>query len=240
MKYPGAQWRPLTVNFNRGGNKPKLFIVHIMQGSLAGTDSWFHNPAAQVSAHFGVGKDGTIYQWVNTSDTAWHAANANRVSIGCECEGFAGHPLTAAQVNAVSKLYAWAHKAHEIPLWLAKRPEGSGLAWHGLGGASWGGHTGCPGAPVVAQLPDIERNAKVLSVPADPPPKPGSYVTAGMLSLAGLADKLGMTPATILRMTVQKYGPLDGPLAKYVNRVFRGEAESTEPLPAGLRLWVMK
>ena len=58
MRYPGADWRPISGNFRRGGNTPKFMIIHIMQGTLAGSDSWFRNPAAQVSAHFGVGKDG--------------------------------------------------------------------------------------------------------------------------------------------------------------------------------------
>ena len=73
MRYPGAEWRPISVNYRTGGNTPALAIIHIMQGTLAGTDSWFRNPAAEVSAHFGVGKDGTVIQWVDTSDTAWHA-----------------------------------------------------------------------------------------------------------------------------------------------------------------------
>ena len=60
-RYSGAQWRPISINYNRGGIAPRILIVHIMQGTLAGTDSWFRNPNAQVSAHFGVGKTGTIY-----------------------------------------------------------------------------------------------------------------------------------------------------------------------------------
>src|SRR5207244_7199464 len=72
-RYSGAQWRPISINYNRGGIAPRILIVHIMQGTLAGTDSWFRNPDAQVSAHFGVGKTGTIYQWVDKANRAWHA-----------------------------------------------------------------------------------------------------------------------------------------------------------------------
>ena len=73
-RYSGAQWRPISINYNLGGIAPRILIVHIMQGTLAGTDSWFRNPDAQVSAHFGVGKTGTIYQWVDTANRAWHAS----------------------------------------------------------------------------------------------------------------------------------------------------------------------
>ena len=163
MRFYRAEWRPIPCNYNAGGNHPKLVIVHIMQGSLTGTDSWFRNPAAEASAHYGIGKDGTIFQWVDCDDMAWHAAGANDHSIGVENEGYAGHPLTAAQVDANARIFAWAVRNYDVPLWLAKRASGSGLAWHGLGGAAWGGHTGCPGDPIVAQLGQIKDRAKAIN-----------------------------------------------------------------------------
>lgn len=42
-----------------------------MGGTLAGTDSWFNNPASKVSAHFGVGDNGDLHQYVLLSDSAW-------------------------------------------------------------------------------------------------------------------------------------------------------------------------
>ena len=156
-RYSGAQWRPISINYNRGGIAPRILIVHIMQGTLAGTDSWFRNPDAQASAHFGVGKTGTIYQWVN----------ANSYAIGVECAGFSGQTLTAAQVSAVAKIYAWAHRHHQaISMWLNRRISGSGLSWHGLGGVAWGNHPLCPGTPIVDQLPAIRRKAIAILHPA--------------------------------------------------------------------------
>jgi N-acetyl-anhydromuramyl-L-alanine amidase AmpD len=35
-----------------------------MQSSIESADSWFKNVASEVSAHFGVAKDGRVYQWV--------------------------------------------------------------------------------------------------------------------------------------------------------------------------------
>jgi hypothetical protein len=139
MRYPGAEWRPISINYRSGGNIPTLMIMHVMQGTLAGSDSWFRDPRAQVSAHFGVGKGGTVYQWVDTHDTAWHAMAANHRSIGVEHEGDTGEHLTAAQVEADEKLFAWATEHHAIPMSLAHSPEGSGLAYHALGSSSWGG-----------------------------------------------------------------------------------------------------
>lgn len=165
-RYSGARWRPISVNYNRGGIAPRILIVHIMQGTLAGTDSWFRNPAAEASAHFGVDKTGTTYQWVDTANRAWHAADANSYAIGVECEGFSGQTLTAAQVTAVAKIYAWAHQQHEaISMWLNKKISGSGLSWHGLGGVAWGNHPNCPGKPIVGQLPEILTEASAILNP---------------------------------------------------------------------------
>lgn len=55
----------------RQGHKVVAVVQHIMQGTLSGTDSWFKNAASGASAHFGVGKDGTIHQYVDINDAAW-------------------------------------------------------------------------------------------------------------------------------------------------------------------------
>lgn len=34
----------------RSGFRPEAVVVHIMEGTLAGTDSWFKKPASKVSA----------------------------------------------------------------------------------------------------------------------------------------------------------------------------------------------
>jgi N-acetyl-anhydromuramyl-L-alanine amidase AmpD len=41
-----------------------------MDGTLAGTDAWFTNPASQVSAQYGIGKNGEVHQYVKEEDTA--------------------------------------------------------------------------------------------------------------------------------------------------------------------------
>ena len=168
MFFEGATNRSIDVNYTPGGNKPRIFVVHIMEGTLAGTDSWFRNPAAQVSAHFGAGRKGELYQWVGTTNRAWHAEAANSYSVGCECEGdleTGETTLTAPQLEMVARVYHWSVKAYpDIALWLCRRPyAGQGLAWHGLGGAAWGNHPDCPGEGIRGQLPEILARAKELA-----------------------------------------------------------------------------
>jgi N-acetylmuramoyl-L-alanine amidase len=164
MRWSGAIWRPIRCNYSPGTPDPnRVLITHVMQGSLAGTDSWFRNPCAGASAHFGIGNGGTCYQWVDTDQMSWANCNANPYSVTVETEGYAGQPWTAAQVAKLGQLMAWAHRAYPgISMWLNSRPAtGSGLSWHGLGGDAWCGHYGCPGSPRVAQLGQVLAKAKV-------------------------------------------------------------------------------
>lgn len=164
---PAAEQRLITVNFTKGGCHPRLVILHIMAGTMAGTDSWFRNPAAQVSAHFGVPKTGRSRQWVNTSDTAWHAANANPYAIGIENEGKPGDAPTRSQITEIAKILAWAHTTHGIPLQVCNDPAGKGLAWHGLGGVPWGNHPNCPGTPFVRARQAMVDAALALTGPVE-------------------------------------------------------------------------
>jgi N-acetylmuramoyl-L-alanine amidase len=50
---------------------PIAIVVHTMGGTLQGTDSWFRNPTSYVSAHYGVGLDGRVHQYVDLANVAW-------------------------------------------------------------------------------------------------------------------------------------------------------------------------
>jgi hypothetical protein len=56
----------LVKNFTAGrkGLKPVAIVIHIMEGTLNGTESWFNTPSSQVSSHYGIGKSGEVRQWV--------------------------------------------------------------------------------------------------------------------------------------------------------------------------------
>lgn len=99
---------------DRAGFKPELIVIHVMDGTLMGTDAWFQNPASQVSAHYGIGQNGEVHQYVQEKDTAWHAGrvqnptfslykpnvNPNRYTIGIEHEGNATSVWSAAMKQA--------------------------------------------------------------------------------------------------------------------------------------------
>ncbi|MFJ8394382.1 peptidoglycan-binding protein [Streptomyces sp. NPDC094144] len=159
-RFSEASWRPIPVNYTADGqDSVQGVVIHIMAGTLAGTDSWFRNPAAQASSHFGTGKSGALYQWVDTADRAWAQAGGNRTWLSVENEGNGGDTLTNAQLDRCAAVLRWAHEVYGVPLQVATGVNGKGLGWHGMGGAAWGGHTSCPGSKIVAQLPEIVRRA---------------------------------------------------------------------------------
>ncbi|KAB8181995.1 N-acetylmuramoyl-L-alanine amidase [Microbispora catharanthi] len=96
VDYPGATWVAASTANYAVSDRPASdtidrIVIHVTQGSYAGTISWFQNPAAQVSAHYVVrSSDGAITQMVREKDRAWHAGNSdyNHHSIGIEHEGY--------------------------------------------------------------------------------------------------------------------------------------------------------
>lgn len=132
------------------------FIIHIAEGSFGGTIAWQQGPN-QVSSNFITGKNsGERCQMVDTSDEAWTQAAANPYCLSSENAGFTGDSLSDIQREANAQYYARAHQENPtLPLRLMQTPEESGLGYHALGGASWGGHYDCPGTPIINQLPYI-------------------------------------------------------------------------------------
>jgi hypothetical protein len=65
----------------------------------------------------------------------------------------------------------------------------------------------------------------------------GEYVTAGMMSLSDLADKLGYPPNTLLRMTAVHYQTFGDDLGSYIADVFNGVRPPTAVIPAGVNIW---
>ena len=91
-----ATYKDLTSNMStgRGGKKIDKIFVHHMAGQLTIEQCGrvFHNREA--SAHYGIGKDGRIAQYVLEENTAWHCGNFpyNQRSIGIECANDGGAP----------------------------------------------------------------------------------------------------------------------------------------------------
>ncbi len=104
----------------RQGASVDKIVCHWMAGTLASTDSVFQNTTRQTSAHYGVGQGGQVHQYVNESDTAWHAGNwnANITSIGIEHEGGPTIPITDSVYETSAELIAaiWQRLGKTVPL----------------------------------------------------------------------------------------------------------------------------
>ncbi|MCC5581963.1 N-acetylmuramoyl-L-alanine amidase [Microtetraspora sp. AC03309] len=94
--YSPAAWVPASSSNYTASSRPSSYaidrvVIHVTQGSYAGSISWFQNASAQVSAHYVVkSSNGEITQMVREKDVAWHAGNwtYNTRSIGIEHEGY--------------------------------------------------------------------------------------------------------------------------------------------------------
>ncbi|MBX3687900.1 peptidoglycan recognition family protein [Dokdonella sp.] len=81
--------------------------IHTMQGSYAGTISWFKSNPYSTSAHYLVrSSDGQITQMVRESAAAYHARSANPYTLGIEHEGYTNNAAwyTTAMYNASAAL----------------------------------------------------------------------------------------------------------------------------------------
>ncbi len=124
-------WKPVkNLSNGRFGYKPEAIVVHIAEGWLNGAYEWFNNSASNASAHYMVGKNGVIWQFVADEDTAWHAGgvnqprwallkpriNPNLYTIGIEHEGFTGEKWTKEMYEASGELIAMLCSKYQIPL----------------------------------------------------------------------------------------------------------------------------
>lgn len=105
----------------RNGRQVVAFVIHRMQGTMAGTRSWFQNPQSAASSNWGIGKDGSIERYVPPEYSPWTNGdvqgpdrtlpwldsaldakiNPNEVTETIECEGNEGEPWPEAQYQAI-------------------------------------------------------------------------------------------------------------------------------------------
>lgn len=115
--------------------RPEAVVIHIMVGTLSGTDSWFAKKESGVSAHYGVGRNGQVHQYVKEEDQAFHAGrvkgatwkllkrnstgktiNPNLYTIGIEHEGRGPEPWTEEMYAASAALIREITDRWAIPL----------------------------------------------------------------------------------------------------------------------------
>jgi N-acetyl-anhydromuramyl-L-alanine amidase AmpD len=134
-----------AANFLKG--RPAHFeveavVIHLIDGTQAAADQTFADPALvdRRSAHYSIGRDGTIHQYVAEEDTAYHAGvlhnptwsglrrkpdgtfvNPNFYTIGIEHEGRANDPWPDAMYEASAELLSEIAQRHPrlSPLTLA-------------------------------------------------------------------------------------------------------------------------
>lgn len=130
--------RLIGVNYTpgRAGQAVKATVIHIMEGTLAGTTSHFRNPASKVSSHYAVGRDGQIVRFVREQDTAWtngnvqkpdrsiplidywvrQGINPNRATVTIELEGYTRDDPTPEQLQSTARLVADIHRRHGLAI----------------------------------------------------------------------------------------------------------------------------
>jgi hypothetical protein len=138
---------------------PIALVLHTEAGSEAGTQAWFQNPVAEVSAHFGVGLDGSIDQFVRLGDRAWangveetgsrwgevytgpagFVRNPNNwtVSIETEDKGDPAQPVTDHQYLGVLAVARLAIGQYPSIGWLLRHADISPLSRPNCPGPRW-------------------------------------------------------------------------------------------------------
>ena len=120
--YRHATWHKANdgnlTDSHRGAKDIDIIVVHVAQGSYAGTIKWFERARSNVSAHYVVSRGGKVAQCVRDEDIAWHAGNwpYNKRSIGIEHEGYASEPKTARQYRSSARLAAYLSRRLGIPV----------------------------------------------------------------------------------------------------------------------------
>lgn len=141
----GITWIGSPNHYNgRGGYHVDHITLHIMVGYLTSADNFFQLPGNAASAHYGIGGDGTIHQYVDERDGSWSDANyaSNNSTISIEHEGgMEGIPCTQACMDAsaalcadIAQRYGWDHLWHDGlngNIWLHREVPGTN-------------HAGCP------------------------------------------------------------------------------------------------
>ncbi len=133
-----SKWKgAIYFTSGRAGMNPEYFVIHVMDGTLQGTDQWFNNAQSHASAHSGIGSNGEVHDYVHSTDSAWHAGastnqgakwkgfkfapngkliNPNLYTLGIEHEGRPNKEITeAAYLASAGKIKYWALR-YNIPL----------------------------------------------------------------------------------------------------------------------------
>ena len=119
---PQAPYWVGTTNFNL--RKPNFVIIHhTAQNSCPQTLQTFTMVRTQVSAHYVICRDGTVYHMLNDYLRAWQAGaskwgnitDVNSISIGIELDNNGFEPFPNEQINSLLHLLTRLKTTYNIP-----------------------------------------------------------------------------------------------------------------------------
>lgn len=172
IRHPSPNFGP-----RRGGAAPELVVLHYteMASASAALDR-LCSPEAQVSAHYLIGRDGTLWQLVEDQHRAWHAGegqwrgrgDVNSRSIGIELDNDGQSPFSAPLMHSLEALlpqvmHRWSIPAagviaHSDMAPMRKIDPGPRFDWRRLahqGLSIWPHEPGDPTAPLAQTLTRI-------------------------------------------------------------------------------------
>lgn len=153
----------------QGATIDRIVIHHAATTSFAGIGLTFKNPNRQASAHYGVGRENNVDQYVQESDIAWAAGNwlqGNRPAINIENVNMTGAPDWAIDEATINTLI-------ELCVDIVKRNPGIGKL---VVGKNFFGHkdfspTACPGQ-LYGRLQEIANRVNAILDGGAPAPTP--------------------------------------------------------------------
>ncbi|PZF84150.1 peptidoglycan recognition protein family protein [Jiangella anatolica] len=205
--YPGAIRKEIT-KFRTPLLIRRGVCLHVAVSEGSSLYSFFSGAA--VCSHFYVRKDGTVEQYVDTKYQAPANLYGNKSLISVETQGGVrnadSEPWTAAQVESLAKICAWANQTHGIPLVQMpdSKPTTKGVGYHRLGvdpyrvdgGEKWSNAYGkvCPGAAKIKQVPAVIARARALA--GETLPDTGELFTVSQYedileAIAGVREQVG-------------------------------------------------
>lgn len=120
--------RPSPNESSREGFTVGMVVIHGDAGkSDAGTVAWLQDKTARVSYHYLVGRDGTVYKFVDENRKAWHAGKSawkgamvhgslNPVSVGVAFANDGSEPYKPVQYEVGGELVAGICERHDVQL----------------------------------------------------------------------------------------------------------------------------
>ena len=160
-------------SLGRNGRKIEMITIHHMAGVLSAEQcgNIFKEAGRQASAHYGVGKDGEVGQYVDEANTAWANANwdSNCRAVTVEtsnCEKGGQWKVSDVVLEKLIELVADISKRNN----LGKLVKGKNLTWHSMYAI-----TSCPGEYLLSKIDYIVEKANKINGYEEKPVQPATH-----------------------------------------------------------------